>query len=189
MRTPHPGDLVLVRSHDPVGLGIRICSTSSVNHVAIVDERASGVVEATHAGVRRGPLPDLAGPDCWLFPLPRNRSGKSAAAWAAEQLGRPYGWALYRGFARRLLHLALHGRTPRRAYREALVCSTLAVACWRAVGCDPCPGLPDQLVTPADLFQALARSATNSLHPARPQLVRALPRSTQTYTDTSECAA
>lgn len=184
---PRPGDLILYREHDPVSWAIRVCSTAPVNHVAVVDEWGAGVIEATHNGVRRGPLPDLADADHWLWPI--RGDGLTAAEWAAARIGQPYGWALYGGFARRLLHLTFRHRSPRRAYRETLVCSTLAVAAWRAAGRDPLPGLAEALATPGDLFCALARLAAPPRDPQPARLRRVIARSGEKRGQDEECAA
>jgi hypothetical protein len=156
MPTPRAGDLILYRDHDLVSWLARLGQCAPVNHVAIVNSRGDGTVEAAGPGIRRNHLPAFTA-DRFLYPCPDPRRGLRAAQLAESRVGQGYGYLDYlpilvRLFTRHDLPLPCFG----------YVCSSFAAWCWRTAGLPCAQGQPLVTVTPADIFLDLARQPAAS---------------------------
>lgn len=151
------GDLVLYRGSGLLGRIIRRVTASPVAHVAIVDPDACSLIaaEGPIRGVSRIPLPPRG--RHYVILVPDGGHGLAAAQYAEACIGKHYNWPIYPFLLVRLLW----GRTlpgenaVRTLLRRFYTCSELVAAAWRAAGLDPAPGIPTDLVTPADIYAAL----------------------------------
>lgn len=148
------GDIVLYRGGGPWGALTRLATRAAVGHAAIVAPDGRHVIAAEGDGVRLEPLPDPADPGIWVFPIADAAAGLRAADVAATQIGDAYDYAAYLPILARVITAVT---PPTRLRPHAFICSALAVWCWREAGVDPVPGKATRTVTPADLFDALAR--------------------------------
>lgn len=152
-----PGTIILIRGSKLTGWGLRTILQSPVQHarMAISDTQA---IEATHSGVVVAPA--FQGGDGLRIMMspPTPELGEKAVSFARKMVGERYSWVEIAGIIVRFTFGDAPAVRFDRGVRSAVICSTLVAVAYKSAGYDIAPGVPAELVTPADLLIAASAS-------------------------------